>query len=308
MDLSLARDVFTNNLVPILLSAGTGFAMGRILQPDIKTVSRLAFYVFSPCLIFESLVRASIAGSEFARLALFTGVVSAIVAALSVVTGRLLGVGRKVMASLVIASVLSNSGNYGLAANKFAFGEEALARALVCFVFATVITYTAGVLVASMGKRSVADAFRNLLTVPAFYALVAAALVRNAGWRVPLFVDRSVLLLSDAAIPIMLVLLGLQIAEVRAWPRGRVLLIGAATTLQLVVTPLVALLTASWLGFSGPTRQAAVLQVSMPAAVVTAVLAVEYDLDTPLVSGTVVMTTLLSPLTLTPIISYLLAS
>ncbi len=60
------------------------------------------------------------------------------------------------------------------------------------------------------------------------------------------------------------------------------------------------------MGLSGPSYQAAVLQTSMPAAVVTTVLAVEYDLDTPLVTGTVVLTTLLSPLTLTPIIAYLL--
>jgi predicted permease len=36
-------------------------------------------------------------------------------------------------------------------------------------------------------------------------------------------------------------------------------------------------------------------------------LAVEYDLDNTLVSGTVVLTTLLSPLTLTPLIAYLLS-
>lgn len=57
---------------------------------------------------------------------------------------------------------------------------------------------------------------------------------------------------------------------------------------------------------SGLARQAAVLQASMPAAVITTVLAVEYDLDQTLVSGTVVLTTLLSPLTLTPLIAYLL--
>jgi predicted permease len=44
----------------------------------------------------------------------------------------------------------------------------------------------------------------------------------------------------------------------------------------------------------------------MPAAVVTTVLAVQYDLDKTLVSGVVVFTTVLSPLTLTPLIAYLL--
>ena len=159
-----------------------------------------------------------------------------------------------------------------------------------------------------MGKFSARQALSRLLTVPAFYGLIAAGIVRHADWHVPLFLDRSVTLLSDASIPLMLVVLGLQIAEARTWPRSRVVLISAASFLQLVVTPLVALLLARWIGLSGMARQAAVLQASMPAAVVTTILAVEYELDATLVSGTVVLTTLLSPLTLTPLIAYLLSS
>jgi predicted permease len=89
-------------------------------------------------------------------------------------------------------------------------------------------------------------------------------------------------------------------------PRNKTILIGAAAALQLVITPLVALLIAQWMGLTGISRQAAVLQASMPAAVATTVLAVEYDLDSALVSGTVALTTILSPLTLTPLIAHLL--
>jgi len=48
-----------------------------------------------------------------------------------------------------------------------------------------------------------------------------------------------------------------------------------------------------------------VLEASMPTAVITTILAVEYDLDPIFVTGIVVVTTLLSPLTLTPLIAYL---
>jgi len=308
MNPSAIPDIFINNLLPILLAAATGFALGKTLRPDIKTASRLAFHIFSPCLIFISIVRAGITGAEFGKLALLTVAVSCLVGIVSFLAGRVFGLGRQLLASLVVASMLSNSGNYGLAANKFAFGEEALACALVCFVFGTVVTYTVGILVASMGKLSARRALGTLMTVPAFYALVAAAVFRTTGWNIPVVLDRSVTLLSDAAIPVMLVILGLQIAEVRAWPRGRVTLIVAASILQVIVTPLIALLVAHWLGLSGPARQAAVLQTSMPAAVVTTVLAVEYDLDAALVTGTVVATTLASPFTLTVIIAYLLST
>jgi predicted permease len=308
MGLDLIQSVFIDNLLPILLAASAGFVMGRTLQPDIKTASRLTFYIFSPCLVFTSLVHVEVAAGEFGKLALLTLSVSAVMAVLAWLCGRMLGAGRQLLASLIVASVFVNSGNYGLAANKFAFGERGLARAMVCFIFSTIILYTTGVLIASMGKLSAVRALRNLLTVPAIYGLIAAAIVRWTGAPVPLFVDRSVTMLSDATIPLMLVVLGLQIAQARSWPRDRVSLIAAAAFLQLVASPLIALVLARWIGLSGVARQAAVLQCAMPAAVVATILAVEYDLDAPLVTGTVVVTTLLSPLTLTPLIAYLLSS
>jgi predicted permease len=307
MQFAVIRDVFVNNLLPVLLCAATGFVLGRTLHPDVKTASRIAFYIFSPCLVFVSLERVNITGSEFGKLAFFTIAVSIFVGGLAYLAGRLLGAGRQVLASLVVASMFVNSGNYGLAATKFAFGDAALARALVCFVFGTVVVYTLGILIASMGKFTISQAFLQLIMVPAFYGLVAAAVVRQTNWQVPLFLDRSVSMLGDASIPLMLVILGLQMAEARAWPRNRVALISVASFLQLIITPLVALSIAHWIGLAGLTRQAAVLQASMPAAVVTTILAVQYDLDSTLVSGTVVLTTLLSPLTLTPLIAYLLS-
>jgi len=45
----------------------------------------------------------------------------------------------------------------------------------------------------------------------------------------------------------------------------------------------------------------------MPTAVITTILAIEYELDTQMVAGTVILTTLLSPLTITPLIAYLMA-
>jgi predicted permease len=55
----------------------------------------------------------------------------------------------------------------------------------------------------------------------------------------------------------------------------------------------------------GPARQALVLESAMPAAVIATILAAEFELDTPLVTSTVMLSTLLSPLTLTPLIAYL---
>jgi predicted permease len=150
----------------------------------------------------------------------------------------------------------SGSGNFGLAANKFSFGDEGLARALICFAFGTIWTYTTGIMISSMGRYSPVQAFGKLLAVPATNALIAAALIRYTGWQIPLFVDRSISLLGEAAIPLMMVILGLQIAEVRSIPWSRLKLISLAGLLQKVITPILALLSAEMLGLSGPVRHA----------------------------------------------------
>jgi len=298
-------EIFLNNIVPIFLTAGTGFALGRTLKPDLRTVSRLAFYIFSPCLVFNSIYRSELSGGEFGRLAGFTlGVIGAM-AALTVLLGLALRLDRRTLAALVVAAVFVNGGNYGLAVNRFAFGDAAVARAVVYYVFSTLAVYTVGVTTASLGHKSIGPALRAVLTVPAAYALLAGGLLRAFNLALPLLLERAITLLSEAAIPVMLVLLGLQMAEARVWPRNRLGLIGLASFLQLVVAPLVGLGLAAALGLTGTARQAAVLEAAMPTAVITTILAVEYDLDAAFVTGAVILSTMLSPLTLTPLIAYL---
>jgi predicted permease len=58
-------------------------------------------------------------------------------------------------------------------------------------------------------------------------------------------------------------------------------------------------------GLQGVARQGNIVEGSMPAAVTTTVLATEYGLDTSLVTAIVFVGTILSPLTLTPLLVFL---
>jgi predicted permease len=57
----------------------------------------------------------------------------------------------------------------------------------------------------------------------------------------------------------------------------------------------------------GVPRQAGILQSGMPSAVVATLLASEYDVEPAFVVSVVLVTTLLSPFTLTPLLAYLRA-
>jgi len=78
-----------------------------------------------------------------------------------------------------------------------------------------------------------------------------------------------------------------------------------AVALSLAVGPIAGLGLSILLGLSGPARQAAILLASMPAAVVTTVLALEFDLDPSFATSAVFVSTMLSPFSLVLIIAYL---
>lgn len=297
--------IFYNNILPIFLAAGGGFVLGRRLQPDLRTASRLAFYLFSPCLVFVSVSGSTLSGADFGLTAAYVLIIIGVMTGVALLCGLALRLPARQRASLIVASIFVNGGNYGLAVTHFAFGEEALARAVIYYTFSTLAVYTLGVLISAWGRQPLGSVLRHGLTLPTTYALLLGALFRATGLTLPLPAERAVGLLSQAALPVMLVILGLQLAQTHAWPRSRLALMLLASFLQLVVAPLLGLGLARLLGLSGPTYQAAVLETAMPTAVITTILAVEYDLDVGFVTGTVVVSTLLSPLTLTPLIAYL---
>ena len=95
-------------------------------------------------------------------------------------------------------------------------------------------------------------------------------------WTVPLFLDRSIDLLSAALIPVMLLTLGMQLGGIHR-PRLNAN-VAAAGFVRLIVGPLLAIALAGVFGLSGLPRDAGIIQASMPSAVFCSLIALEYDL------------------------------
>jgi Predicted permeases len=251
--------------------------------------------------VFKLLVTSTISGGDFSRMALFCVLVMTAMGGLARLAASALRLDRPRTTALVLVVMFSNGGNYALPVVLFAFGPDALAFAAVYFVVSSIVTYTAGVFIAASGRRSVSDALRNVTHVPTVYAVIAAVIVLWLHVTLPDVVMRPVTLLSDAALPLMILVLGLQL-ERAEWPE-RFGVVAAAVALSLVVTPALGWLVATLLGLNGAAFQAAVIQASMPAAVITTILALQYEVDPAFVTSVVVVSTLLSPFTLTWIIA-----
>lgn len=295
--------LFLNNLLPVFLIAGTGFFLGKVTKVQPRSLSQVIFYVFSPCLIFTLITDNQLDGRVIFSMAGFAVLCMLLVGAVTWGVGKALRVERRLLMAILLTCLFMNAGNIGLPVNLFAFGEDALALATIFFVTNSILAYTVGVLIASSGTSDLRSAFLGLFRLPMIYALILAVLFTGGSWKLPLPLDRAVHLLAGASIPSMLILLGLQLQQAE-W-RKHALALGVSNTVRLLVAPAIALGVSALLGFQGPIRQAGVLQAAMPSAVLTTVLATEYDACPSFVTSAVFVSTLLSPLTLTPLMAYL---
>jgi predicted permease len=295
--------IFASDILPVFLIAGVGFLLARFLGASVQTLSRIVFYALVPCLVFNLLVRSSMTPLQFGRTAILAVLVAATMGLVSRLAAVPLRLSRPEQSAFLLVVMFSNSGNYGLPVVLFAFGAEALAHASVFFITGSVMTYTIGVFLAAAGRRSGRQALAGVVRVPAIYAIAAASVVLIGGIRLPVAAIRPIGMLSDAALPMMVLVLGMQLERATIPERPGV--VAAAVGLSLLVAPIVALGLAWLLGVVGPARQAGVVLASMPAAVVTTILALEFEVAPVFVTSVVFMSTLLSPFTLTPLIAYL---
>jgi hypothetical protein len=293
-------EIFIDNIAPILLIAAVGFVIGRGLELDPKPVGRVIFYVLSPSLVFQSISTSAITGSELVSLIFAVIIFVATMALIAYLVTRWLGVNRLDRASVMISAFTANNGNYGLPLIELAFGPAVLARAAVVFVLITISNYGTGVFVASSGRKSIGEALMNITRVPAVYAAALGLTVNFTGAQLPPLLAGPVERVSLAAVPMMLILLGLQLAQSSTITQFRLVSVGAM--MRLLVSPFVALGIALLFSFNDTAMVAFIMQASMPTAVMTIILATEYDLNRQLSLSLVMASTLLSPITLSLLI------
>lgn len=296
-------EVIWQVLTPIFLIAAVGFVLARRAGLQPRGLSRATFFLFTPCLIFDRFSHTTLSASDLARLAAFVVLTIGGTTLLAWGLCRVLNYGRALTSAFLLVVLAGNTGNYGLPANQFAFGEAALEPAVIYFAISTLLLSTVGVYIAARGQRSPLMALRNALTVPLTYAGLAGLLVWATGFQVPLPIERGAALAGQAAVPVMLVLLGVQLSGVRL--RDGLQPIGLAAITKVGAGAVLGFLLAGWLGLSGITRQAAILEASMPTAVMTTVLATEYDSEPQFTASVVLVSTLLSLVTVTLVVTYL---
>ncbi|MBI2871858.1 MAG: AEC family transporter [Chloroflexi bacterium] len=292
--------IFVNGVLPVFIMAGLGVLLARSLKINARPISQLALYLFSPALIFNSLSSADVSFREVVGIFSFLALWLPLMYLVSWLAGRSSRLTEQGRSAFMLSTLFMNAVNYGLPVSLLAFGEAGLQRALLFLVPQSLLAGTLAIYVASRGQ---AGALRGVVTVfrmPTFYATVAALAINPFHVAFPTAIAEPLKILSGAAIPTMVMVLGAQLAYA-SW-REDLRPAGVATLLRLVVSPALAYGVTLALGIDGLLQQVVIVLAGMPTAVYTTILATEFNAQPRLVTSSVAMSTGASMLTLTVLI------
>ena len=288
-----------------LMSVGYGCNKLRLLgESAAKGMTEILVAVVAPCLIVHSFRRPYDA-SMLAGLG-FAFVISAAVHFAGFLCGLAArGGSDNSRRTLRFALIFSNAGFMGIPLEQAVLGTEGVFYGAVYVAVFNVICWSYGVVLMSGSGKAVT--LRGIATNPGLLGIAAALPLFFFSVRLPEVVGVPVKMLADINTPLAMIVIGYYLAEAdfsavlrsgRAW---------AVTCMRLVAIPALTL-AALWLAVRCvpmPPKmvEAMVVAASAPVAALTTVLSVKYSRDVPLSVGLVAFSTLLSVVTMPPIVA-----
>ncbi|MHB0856167.1 MAG: AEC family transporter [Anaerolineae bacterium] len=292
-----------SNILPAFLVMAAGLLLDRKFQIDIKSLSRLAIYILTPCLIFTAVSQSAVNPAEFGLMIAFALMTTLVMCLVALGVGWALRWPQRQVDALVLSVGFVNAGNFGLSIILFTFGEVGLELGTVFFVASNFTCNTLAAFFAARGNGGGRRALLQMLRLPGLYAFFLALAVRLLELPVPDLIAKPTALIGAASVPIMLMLLGIQLSRTRVVGRSKE--VAVAVVLRLVGGAVVALGLAPVMGLTGLAGAVAVTEAATPTAVSSALMAIEFDADAEYVTSAIFYSTLLSGVTLAVLLAFL---
>lgn len=206
------------------------------------------------------------------------------------------GYSIKEKCGLILGSVFMNNGNYGTPVALLLFGAAGFDYAIVLMVIQTIVMATVGIYFAARGS-DIGGGFKDTLGVvmrmPIVYGALAGWLFQVTGITIGSSFMTTIDLVGNAAIPTIMLVLGMQLAKIslKNVEREKVLY---AVMIKLAVAPVIAWGIAHFLPVDALLKQLMVIMAGMPAAANTTMYAIQFNTEPEFVSVCTFVTTVLS--------------
>lgn len=274
-------------ILPVFLIIAAGYAYsrlrGEVIKSDMVALNRISGEMLCPLLLFSAL-----AAKEFDVVAnlplLLAGVLIALGSGLVAwPIARLFGYDVR---TFVPPMIYNNCGNMGLPLAVLAFGPAGLSEAVAMFMACSLVYFTVGIRIMESGRPGPRRATLRMFANPMMLAMSAGMLFAAFKLTLPSIFMQALRMLGEASIPLMLLALGVRMADVnlRSWRIG---LVGAA------VCPLAGLAVAAALDqllpLSAMQRGQMYLFASLPPAVFCFIVAENYKQEPDKVAAIVML-------------------
>jgi predicted permease len=283
-------------IIGTIILVGYIVARSGILGEDPRrSLSRLVFFVLSPCLLFTVLADADV-HTLFSRL-LAVSAISAVACCLLFAAVAML-LWRRSTAEAVVGAASSgyvNANNIGIPVAVYVLGDPALTAPVILLQLLVLAPVILTVLdISTSGKASVGRILLQPVRNPLIIASALGVLVSVTGLEIPAPVMEPFRLIGAACVPIVLISFGMSLSGQRILQAGtnrRDILLASA--IKLVLMPL-----AAWgigrfgFGLEGDHLFAVVMLAALPTAQNVLNYAQRYERAEILARDTILITTI----------------
>src|SRR5690625_4191378 len=293
--------LFLSVILPIMAVFASGFILQRLRPLGVRSISAVSLYILSPALVFVSLYEA-----EFDSGYMVIFVYMFILFYVMVILIKIFAIVFKWIQKTQSASILStgfiNSGIYGLPVVLFSLGQAALPYAIFIMVIQSLQNNFFGIYYASRSTSGISRALKNIMKMPTTYAAILAFIFHYFNINVPEAIFSTLSMVGDAAIPVMMIMLGMQLGSIIGLKLDWQVVI-SGVTLKMIIAPLVAFLFVSVIDVDPLIAAVLIIISAMPTAATTTMYAIEFDTEPDLVSSITFISTLVSIVTLSVLLN-----
>jgi malonate transporter len=299
-------------ILPAAIIVVAGFYAGRRIldAAGIKALSELVFNLFLPCLLFRSMATSSFAGSDLTLLAAYFGVSLAWFALVALYYRHRHGQTVDGAVVLGLGAVFSNSVQLGIPIQKLAFGDDGLKLHLSIIALHSLILLTAATIWVEVSRARVHGSKQKSGLAKSLFHVVKASVIHPvilpiiiglawsfAGWPLPSWADQPLGFLASAAGPMMLVLMGAQLSNMKLSEHWSGAL--ALTVAKNLLHPLLIFAVTWGLGLSPLAIAVAVTCAALPMGANVFLFAQRYNANESLVTAATALSSLVALVSLT---------
>jgi malate permease and related proteins len=270
-------------ILPVFVIILIGYGFARRVKPDMAMVNRISMNILAPALIFSAL-----AGKEFdlsSSKLLMLGSLGVVLGSglLAWPFAKLLHTDPR---TFVPPMMFNNCGNMGLPLAALAFGQSGFSAMVALFAISNLLQFTLGAWIIDHNAK-----FGNLLRNPMVWSTFLGFAFALLHPPMPDWASVAIKMMGDALIPMMLLSLGVRLAEVR-WDDWQLGVIGG------LVCPLtgiaMAALLAPVLGLDHMQQGILIIFGSLPPAVLNFMVAEQFGQEPAKVASIVLIGNTLS--------------